>query len=314
MTDRQSKHRAFTLIELLVVIAIIAILIALLLPAVQQAREAARRSQCKNNLKQIGLALHNYMSSSKEVLPRGGFHIQGQDCCCTADDAPSVNGHTVHTMLLPYMDQSALYKTMNFNKPWSDPANAKAINTLIPGYLCPSNILSAPRTAANGQPVQPHSYPGAGSHHGWGWCGRHGSSTNNGVFSARWGIREASGAAGDPVLKLAFIKDGTSSTMAFSEFAQGITIVNTWNNLDIGRGWGEPWFASTTFSVGPLSTPNSKISQYPAYNASNARSWHNGGVHVMFMDGAVRFINSSINGATWQALGTPMSRETIGEY
>ena len=313
MKQTPLKNRAFTLIELLVVIAIIAVLIALLLPAVQQARAAARRSQCKNNLKQIGLALHNYISSAKDLLPRGAIHIQGQDCCCTADDAPSVNGHTVHTMLLPFLDQAPLFKKMNFNLPWSDPSNAAAIKTIIPGYICPSNVRTAPRTAANGGAVQPHNYPGAGSHHGWGWCGRHGSSTNNGVFSARWGIREMSGAPGDPILKISSIIDGTSTTMAFSEFAQGLN-VTTWNNLDIGRGWGEPWFASTTFSVGPLSTPNSKISQYPNYNASNARSYHTGGVHVLFMDGAVKFVSSSINGAIWQALGTPLTKEPIGDF
>lgn len=314
MTQRLTKHKAFTLIELLVVIAIIAILIALLLPAVQQAREAARRSQCRNNLKQIGLALHNYMSNFQDTLPRGAFHLRGLNCCCTADDSPSVNGHTVHTMLLPYLDQATLYKKMNFAVSWNHASNAAAINTPIPGYICPSNLRVAPRTASNGQPVQPHNYPGAGSHHGWGWCGRHGNDKINGVFAARWGITEESGAAGDPILRLAFIKDGTSTTMAFSEFAQGINAVNTWNNLDIGRGWAEPWFGSTTFSVGPLSTPNSAISQYPAYNASNARSHHTGGVHVSFLDGSVKFINSNISGAIWQALGTPYTREVVGEF
>jgi prepilin-type N-terminal cleavage/methylation domain-containing protein/prepilin-type processing-associated H-X9-DG protein len=310
-------RRGFTLIELLVVIAIIAVLIALLLPAVQQAREAARRSQCKNNLKQITLALHNYSNTYKEIIPRGAFHLKGQTCCCTADDSPSTNGHTVHTMLLPYIDQANLYNTMNFSVPWSNAANAAAINTPIPTFICPSNVRRAPRTAANGQPVQPHNYPGAGSHHGWGWCGVHplgNGSMVNGIFAGRWGIMDQNNAAQDPVLYLGYIKDGTSNTLAFSEFCQGTPGILTFSTDDIGRGWGEPWFASTTFSVGPLSVPNSMISQYPSYNPSNARSWHAGGVHASMCDGSVRFISSNINGATWQALGTPFSSDTVGEF
>src|SRR6187397_2434968 len=101
------KRSGFTLIELLVVIAIIAILIALLLPAVQQAREAARRTQCKNNLKQLGLAAHNYMSSHN-VLPAGRYSLNGVPYA----------GHSNQTMLLPYFDQANLYATIDTSKPF----------------------------------------------------------------------------------------------------------------------------------------------------------------------------------------------------
>jgi len=329
MIQLRRKFRGFTLIELLVVIAIIAVLIALLLPAVQQAREAARRSQCKNNLKQMGLALHNYASTYSDLFPRGQNAIEATGCCCdvhfnplpgTVTSNPRTghgNGHTVHTMLLPYLDQAPLFNKINFNLGTEDPAHNVIRNTRLAVYLCPSNVIVVTNSSVTtgNPPVQPHNYPGAGGHHGWGWCGRHGSALVNGVFAGIWGI-SAEGITGqyEPPVKLATIADGTSNTFAFSEFAQGQPGILTYNTNDVGKSWFEPYHSSVAFSVGPLSTPNSKISQYANYNASNARSYHVGGVHVALCDGGVRFISENINGATWQALGTPRSGEIIGEF
>ena len=144
LSHQQLKTRGFTLIELLVVIAIIATLIALLLPAVQQAREAARRSQCKNNLKQLGIALHNYHDTHSS-FPAGYYSYGTSNGSgpawaaidpATWDAAP---GWTWGTMLLPYMDQAPLYNALNLNLPCWDLANLSAAQTKLPVFLCPSS-------------------------------------------------------------------------------------------------------------------------------------------------------------------------------
>ena len=320
------RSRGFTLVELLVVIAIIGILVALLLPAVQAAREAARRMSCGNNLHQIAIALHNYMDKTREALPRGAEIRRGLACCCNSADWSL--GHTVHTMLLPYVEQQPLFDRYNMNVPfWAQTAGI--INTPIPNYLCPSAREHKLRTVSNfsagstnpapyvAQDVYPHNYPAAGTLHGWAGCGRHGSSAQNGVFSYRWGILEENGTSADSRVKLSTITDGTSNTMAFSETAQGRPTyyggsgpMHAWMD-DRGKGWADPNYNSTLFSIGPTSTPNSLVSQYGGYNASNATSYHPGGVQVAFMDGNVRFMSATIDGATWFGLGTPHGGEAV---
>src|SRR5262245_15791655 len=121
---------AFTLVELLVVIAIIGILVALLLPAVQSAREAARRMQCGNNLKQLGLALLNY-ESSRGVFPFG--------CGGTSGGARYAQTGTWAAFILPQLEQQNLFDTFDFKRHMNDPANQKAVSTIVPGFICPSD-------------------------------------------------------------------------------------------------------------------------------------------------------------------------------
>ena len=210
---RSSVRRGFTLIELLVVIAIIAVLIALLLPAVQAAREAARRAQCVNNLKQFGLAMHNYHSSN-DVFPMGAslsvYNYGGGSPCTTW------NNWSAHAMMLNFLEQSALYNSINFQVEGrgSDTAsamNATAYNAKISVFLCPSDT--------NGGRVNDNCYYGSvGPTTNAGsdvpprptnpTCPNYSSATS-GVFAFRlaYGLRD--------------ITDGSSNTIAFSEGKAG---------------------------------------------------------------------------------------------
>lgn len=303
-------RNAFTLIELLVVIAIIAVLVAILLPAVQQAREAARMSNCRNNLKQIGVALHNYLETTGGFIPRGVNHGITSNCCCETD-AGQV-GHTIHAMLLPYVDQVTLYNKIDFNKRASDVANTLAWQSRIPMYICPSATEPPP---TNG--YQPHNYPAAGTAHGYGLCGRHGSSTTNGVFAGQWGILDV-GTVASPTLPgtmyaqslyIGKIKDGLSNTMIFSEFAYGLKGALPATH-PYGQSWFVPNYGSTEYTVLAAATPNSPAVTYSTtHNWGTVRSYHTGGVHGLMMDGSVRFVSDSISGTVWVAVNTPLGGE-----
>jgi prepilin-type N-terminal cleavage/methylation domain-containing protein/prepilin-type processing-associated H-X9-DG protein len=316
------KKRGFTLIELLVVIAIIGILVALLLPAVQQAREAARRTQCKNNLKQIGLAIHNYADTHR-VLP----------LCLNATSKPI----SVHAYLLPFLDQTPLYQRINFNVNWTDPANAQVVGTRLEVFNCPSDATSA----------VPAGWAGTAYRANQGSEILYGNNTTVPASDPNYG-RPASNGVFVPGLSLlmADIRDGMSNTAAFSEhplgdFSQGMSsptdtfrpgtypttadeAILQCNAIDpknlsfqgvsnVGAPWMQSYHSTTQyFHVGP---PNSRSCMFPPGRISTtAKSYHTGGVHVQMCDGSVRFVSDNINLETWRAIGTRAGREVVGEF
>lgn len=136
--SRMEKRTGLTLVELVVVFAIVAVLIALFLPATRRSREPARRTVCRNNLKQIGLALHNYHDVYRSFPP-----------AYTVDDFGNPL-HSWRTLILPYLDQLPLYNRIDLSKPWDDPANAEAFEIVIPAYVCPSTAIDQTHTTYMG--------------------------------------------------------------------------------------------------------------------------------------------------------------------
>jgi prepilin-type N-terminal cleavage/methylation domain-containing protein len=307
----QKRSRGFTLVELLVVIAIIAILIGLLLPAVQKVREAGARTQCQNNLKQIGIALHNYHSAHQSLPPGSNFA-----------------GFTALALILPFMEQDNVYNEINFNAPMGadDPLNAVPNGTTIKTLICPSD-LSLPLPADNG---------------GNNYFANYGTNVRffqnhfiaNGVFALR-----------DEGIPLNYISDGTSFTAAFSELRKG-----DWNNATYNvADWinvsaaGLPNTADQAVAICQSVNPNNLAYQCfsaggewlgddntgIAYthvalpNTTNciwlanltfavtASSYHIQGVNLLLCDGSVHFITNSIDMTTWRALGTRQGEETI---
>ena len=313
----RSSRIAFTLVELLVVIAIIGILVGLLLPAVQAAREAARRMQCSNNLKQLGLAILNYESAYRK-LPAGRIAPACLNTTVTTNAArPGQNIHGLAT-LLPFIEQSALYAKFNLSAPFGDytrgPAmavpsafvsgNAKLAATPIPGFYCPSdggpktiiipavNIIYAPQLAAdNTIEAAKTCYdfitnaPGLNSYNYW-------KTVSTDV---RYMFGENSFAS------LAAVSDGTSNSLAIGE--QTLDLIN-----GVTSGWSFiGWVSNGIDPVGRFNTtfPAAGLNVWK-YNISALRrgaraSWysaaslHTGGVQFVYADGSVHFISQSID-------------------
>jgi prepilin-type N-terminal cleavage/methylation domain-containing protein/prepilin-type processing-associated H-X9-DG protein len=317
-------RRGFTLIELLVVIAIIAVLIALLLPAVQAAREAARRAQCVNNLKQMGLALHNY-HDAMSVFPPGyiaaGPYIDGE-----TDVSP---GWSWASMILPQLDQSPLYSSINFWLPVAAPANTTGAQTSVNVFLCPSDqIPGRTYTVTDGfgnkvVTVAPSSYSDCtGSDAADVATGLNNDGLGNGLFFRNSNIRFAS------------VIDGTSQTVLLLERAWGDS-EGTWTGAILGgfilRGPLNPCPGSSTatYLAPALVQAHCHMINTNADSDSgldDPSSFHPGGANILFTDGSVHFLRSITNdvgtnpdGSTrytpssliFQALGTRAGGEVV---
>jgi len=219
----KGRHAAFTLIELLVVIAIIAVLISLLLPAVQAAREAARRSQCVNNLKQMGLAIHNYISTIEALPPSGSSHYNA------SYHVPTTNAYAMKVRILPYMEQQQVYNAINFSldPEWGtdssgwEVANVTAKAMRISAFLCPSDLRKGNRNdrGATGPNIsQTTNYMNNIGGNRWYTGGRPDGPAYFPGTGPDSGQNEAACRA---TLSLAAITDGTSSTAIYSEFIKG---------------------------------------------------------------------------------------------
>ena len=311
----KTLKRGFTLIELLVVIAIIAILIALLLPAVQQAREAARRTQCKNNLKQIGLALHNY-HDTYGLMPYG-WDTRGM----------AWSGH-----ILPQIEQANLYNTLIFQESgpgnWSSNGspNELAAGTLIEAFRCPSMPITEHVSSNSGIPGRvPISYRGnAGSL----------SSSDDTSTIVIPGTKSLEMLDQDGIFyacsrtKFRDITDGTSTTLLVVESLTDPNFVKDGQGMDywaIGSPQADPCRCTgsnngTEFSelVGSTIVGLNLRKLDPAAHGRlmelSFGSYHVGGAQIALCDGSSRFVSENIDLGIWQALGSRDNGEVISEY
>ena len=319
----RNRPRGFTLIELLVVIAIIAILIALLLPAVQQAREAARRTQCRNNLKQIGLALHNYHDTYLRFPSAQGNSALGSS-------GQERWGHSQWVALLPYIDQAPMYSQWNFSVDDEGWTGNRPLYTgkRIPMLFCPSSTLPDGGNGTVAPAAQYFGIAGAAPRAPW---------TETDEFwdnSANWGLSSSRGMLVNRFGKsIRDCSDGTSNTMIESEISNYVyDAAGNRGDRRPGRNWGwtmggltgwDGW-APNVSNVTIRYAPNAKVLGanglvWPAWDdASGANcpltSFHSGGVTVLMTDGAVRFISDNIDLLTLTLLAVRDDGRVMGEY
>jgi prepilin-type N-terminal cleavage/methylation domain-containing protein/prepilin-type processing-associated H-X9-DG protein len=348
---RGRQRAGFTLIELLVVIAIIAVLIALLLPAVQSAREAARRAQCVNNLKQIALAAHNY-ESANGTFPIGNRGAQllypGLLPCGFAPSGTFIPmGHSCFVFILPYIEDGAIYNAFNIVRTYSSVSNNTGVSTKVATYICPSDTPAAGDPSSDIQPAQASYGASRGLQETLGlfWTANQppdptapyantcNQGPGDGLFSVEW------------THTIASATDGLSNTFFFGEMSRFLNEPPGSNfefNITAGLWAGPPWTgksfwpndvrttggatcvpklnapADTTGAVFtaclvPVVLPTDWIT-IPAcqnYGQFSFRSLHPGGANFAMADGSVKFVKNSINLQTYRALGTRAGGEVI---
>lgn len=331
------RRPGFTLIELLVVIAIIAILIALLLPAVQAAREAARRTQCKNNLKQLGLALHNYHDTFGKFPPsRIEMGQTGQQWTGAATGRRQLNA-TGWTMLLPYIEQSAMYNKYDHNSAagWSyvygaysagsvagNPENNwPIVSQKVSAFLCPTDSSND------------YFYPGVGSQHYSQNSNHTGGARTNYDFNAHYQdyyhqgyVMTSLNSAERPMFSgnwsndIAAVKDGTSNTAMVTE-----TIREVWNGVPPAWGHGGHVQIGVDLSFMPINTwvygwlqPDpqylymKKVGRLAQWGT--AGSLHTGGCQVCLADGSVRFLTENLDNGVRLRLHRMADGQPVGEF
>jgi len=343
------RRSAFTLIELLVVIAIIAILIALLLPAVQQAREAARRTQCKNNLKQYGLGLHNYHDTMN------GFPIGATGGGPTATEGGnSANPRAAwQVYILPYMDQAPLYNLLHFDGPRAGvqyggvagsvtrivlPDGDEAGEKQVPYAMCPSDpwprhvagTTATPfKTSANWAQCSYGGSIGSQRTTGTGACNPFNSYAENPAGQNVYARSNRPGSVSGMFsyygvfLSIRDVTDGTSNTIMVGEvradcYTRSHQTFGWWFNNSMGNAHSStvtPINEFNTCSMAPKKISNPACVDPAEYNYSwGFKSHHVGGAHFLVADGTVRFISQNIDHQSYQRLGGRADGQVVGEF
>ena len=348
---KRAERLGFTLIELLVVIAIIAVLIALLLPAVQMAREAARRTQCRNNLKQIGIAQHNYLSTHKVFPPTASWATSGHSPSQAPN--PEQGWFTAKTFLLPFMEQQQVYNALNFdrttgwNSGWGAPAglqslpNTTASSAIIEAFLCPSETITTKWSPEYG----PSSYSLS-------------DGLVRGVFYDAQNVGTAWTSPGtgsmylthnnwpEPPLGDRDYKDGMANTVMYGEVIRqdwekrnndprmgdlqnvgGVGVLSTvvdncltanvttnaWGAQTAGGSWIWSW--RTMDLINTTMPPNSKIcllgTEVLKQVMAPPMSYHPGGVNMLFGDGTVKSVSDNVDRRIWWSWGTRNMQERV---